>query len=273
MKDAESGVGVLFKPTREGDKLDPASIIRGTIIKADPLTDLALVKVSYVPPNVRPLELGPAAEIQVGTDVHAIGHPKGETWTYTKGLISQIRRDFEWGDYPHRANVIQTQTPINPGNSGGPLLDDAGKILGVNSFKAPGENLNFAISVENVSAFLNSNNPPPTAATSPKPACEARRLYEGRDQENTATLVNFDTNCDAKVDSSLFVPDNKSEPIQLLIDRNSDGTADITVQDTNRDGKWDISFHDVDFDGVTDLVGYHPDGQLAASRYEKYAAR
>jgi hypothetical protein len=90
---------------------------------------------------------------------------------------------------------------------------------------------------------------------------------------NKATLTNFDLNCDGKVDSSWFIPDKKSEPIEFLIDRNSDGDADIVIQDTNRDGKWDISFHDVDFDGITDLVGSHPDGKLQASRYEKYAAR
>jgi hypothetical protein len=86
--------------------------------------------------------------------------------------------------------------------------------------------------------------------------------------------VNFDTNCDGKVDSSLVVPDKKTEPVKVMIDRNSDGNADIVVLDTNRDGKWDISFHDVDFDDITDLVGSHPpDGKLQASRYEKYAAR
>ena len=57
------------------------------------------------------------SEAQVGADVHAIGHPQGQTWTYTKGLISQVRPDYQWG--PHKADVIQTQTPINPGNSGG----------------------------------------------------------------------------------------------------------------------------------------------------------
>jgi hypothetical protein len=49
--------------------------------------------------------------------------------------------------------------------------------------------------------------------------------------------------------------------------------VDIEVDDLNRDGKWDISFYDTNFDGTFDLKGYHPDGELAASRYEKYAAR
>jgi hypothetical protein len=57
-----------------------------------------------------------------------------------------------------------------------------------------------------------------------------------------------------------------------LLDSNFDGKVDIIVEDRDRDGKWDISFHDVDFDGLIDLIGYHPDGALAASRYEKYAS-
>ena len=90
-------VGILFKPAREGEKIDPAAVVRGTVIKADPVPDLALLKVSSVPPYVHPLGLGSATDIQVGADVSAIGHPNGEAWTYTKGIISQIRRDFAVG--------------------------------------------------------------------------------------------------------------------------------------------------------------------------------
>jgi S1-C subfamily serine protease len=84
-----------------------------------------------------PLEIS-SEDIEVGADVRAIGHPKGEEWTYTKGIVSSVRPDYEWSGEPgesHRATVIQTQTPINPGNSGGPLLSDEGKIVGVNSFR------------------------------------------------------------------------------------------------------------------------------------------
>jgi hypothetical protein len=89
----------------------------------------------------------------------------------------------------------------------------------------------------------------------------------------TAGLVEFDTNCDGKADRLLFIPDDKSKPISALIDSNFDGRTDIEVDDINRDEKWDISFYDTNFDGTFDLKGYHPDGALAASRYEKYAAR
>jgi S1-C subfamily serine protease len=77
-----------------------------------------------------------------------IGHPTGEAWSYTTGVISQYRQNYEWqaegNSIRHRADIIQTQTPINPGNSGGPLLSDSSNLIGVNSFKSGGEGLNFA---------------------------------------------------------------------------------------------------------------------------------
>jgi S1-C subfamily serine protease len=89
----------------------------------------------------------------VGTKPGGIGHPNGENWTYTKGIVSSVRPDYEW--LTHRATVIQTQTPINPGNSGGPLLSDDGKIVGVNSFGDKGaEGLNFAIARKGDNLFF-----------------------------------------------------------------------------------------------------------------------
>ena len=151
-------VGVLFKPQQEGSKIDLSSVVRADVVQTDPVRDLALLKVALIPPAVRQLNLGSEAEIEVGADVLAIGHPTGEAWTFTKGLISQVRNNYEWNasGRAHRANVIQTQTPINPGNSGGPLISELGKLLGVNSFKASGEGLeglNFAVSVIDVNAL------------------------------------------------------------------------------------------------------------------------
>jgi S1-C subfamily serine protease len=266
-------IWILFRAPKEGEKVDPRSMVRATITKADPVPDLALLKVAYIPPYVHPIELGSAADIQVGADVSAIGHPNGEAWTYTRGIISQIRRDAEWGDDPsHRATLIQTQTPINPGNSGGPLFSDSGKLLGINSYKAEGEGLNFAVSVEDISAFLKYRSKWVLPSKTSKKSCSTRRVYEGRDQANTGGLIQFDTNCDGKADAVLLVPDDKSKPIQALIDKNVDGNIDIKIFDTDRDGKWDVSFHDVDFDGNIDFVGYHPDGGITASSYETYKA-
>jgi hypothetical protein len=141
----------------------------------------------------------------------------------------------------------------------------------VNSFKAEGEGLNFAVSVEEISTFVKS--PSPSALPGQKAFqerfCEPARLFEGRNQAGDGDLVQIDSNCDGKADVSILVLDDKSEPIRAFIDSNFDDTIDIEVHDTNRDAKWDISFHDVDFDGSIDVVGYHPDGKLSPSRYER----
>jgi hypothetical protein len=239
------------------------------VVKIDPLTDLALLRVASLPPNIRPIVLGSESDIQVGADVHAIGHPTGEAWTYTKGFISQYRKNYEWKTEEglHKAGVIQTQTPINPGNSGGPLISDDAKLVGVNAFKAPGEALNFAVSIVDVQKFLSGNLPPPVKKVA---ACQPKQLYDGRDSLNSARLVQYDTNCDGKADYSFVTPDDMSKPISAHIDSNYDGRTDISVEDRKRNGHWDISFHDVDFDGKIDLVGYHADGKITPTRFEKY---
>jgi hypothetical protein len=282
-------VGVIFKPSEMSTAPDPKSVVRADVVKTDPTRDLALLRLAVAPPSVRPLELGSESEIEIGADVHAIGHPIGEIWTYTRGLISQVRKNYAWkakdGGVTHRADVIQTQTPISAGNSGGPLLGDSGKILGVNSFSATeGENLNFAVSVHDLAAFLHATPqlasvgvpaPAPSASASAPamPKCRPVRTYEGRTRTNDGHIVAIDTNCDGKPDWFLRTPDDKTKPIQALIDSNHDGKIDITVEDYDRDGRWDLSFIDVDYDGVPDLVGYHPDGKIKPSRFERYAAK
>lgn len=148
-----STVAVIFKPIIEGKEPTKTDMRRGVVIRVDEVADLALIKVDSVPVGVTPIALGQIADVAVGADVHAIGHPTGEAWTYTKGIVSQVRQNYEWTSETHKlhkAHVIQTQTPINPGNSGGPLITNDGKLVGVNSFKSKGEGLNFAVAVDDV---------------------------------------------------------------------------------------------------------------------------
>ena len=76
--------------------------------------------------------------------------------------------------------------------------------------------------------------------------------------------------CSGKVNASLYIPDDKSKPVVFALDKNGDGEADAWIFDENRDGKWDFSLWDIDFDGKLDLIGFHPDGGLKLTRYEKY---
>jgi hypothetical protein len=146
--------------------------------------------------TVRPLQIS-SQDIEVGADVRAIGHPNGENWTYTKGIVSSVRPDYEWsagpGD-PHRATVIQTQTPIDPGNSGGPLLSDDGKIVGVNSFiRKDAEGLNFAVAAKEISYFLGNKANGLEALNT---CDQTKPIFEGRNLKNTAFLRVISLRCD-----------------------------------------------------------------------------
>ena len=102
----------------------------------DRRNDLAVVDVvADIPPLEWAVDYG--HEPEVGDFVVAIGSPFGLTGTSTTGVVSQL--------YP---NYVQIDAAINPGNSGGPLLNKFGEVLGVNTFKLQGENLNFAVRVE-----------------------------------------------------------------------------------------------------------------------------
>jgi S1-C subfamily serine protease len=151
-------VAIVFKPANPGGKATDDEVVIADVVKIDVQRDLALVRPRSLPNHIfRPLQIS-SQDIEVGADVRAIGHPKGQDWTYTKGIVSSVRPDFEWSSAPgdsHRATVIQTQTPINSGNSGGPLLSDDGKIVGVNSFiRKDAEGLNFAVAAKEISYFL-----------------------------------------------------------------------------------------------------------------------
>jgi hypothetical protein len=249
----------------------------GHVVKYDEVADLALVKVAEVPPAINPLRLGDTSDIGVGADVHAIGHPTGEAWTYTTGVISQYRIGYEWTieNIKHKADIVQTQTPINPGNSGGPLIADSGNLIGINSFKAPGEALNFAISVDDVKKFLARKGDRGAQATSiseNKNPCAPKEVSSSRNKNNDATVVAYDTNCSGKVNAEYIVPDKKTDAIMMRMDRNGDGRADVVYFDFQRRGKWDLSLWDENYDGHWTLVGYHPDGSLTPSRFESYEA-
>ncbi len=193
--------------------------------------------------------------------------------------MSQIRPDYQWGEgaeKQHKADVIQTQTPITPGNSGGPMTADSGRMVGVNSFKAPGEGLNFAVSVAEVQKFLSDAAKgafelEPVAAR--KEECIPKVVSEGRNKRNDASVRSYDFFCNGKETAELVFPDDKSKSVRLSVDTNGDGEIDGVIYDSDRDDKWDISYWDTDFDGKPDLVGYHPDGLIPPSRTEKYTPK
>src|SRR3954465_1509257 len=120
---------------------------RFTVIGADPLSDLAVLRVEGR--DLAAATLGDADELQVGQLVVAIGNPHGYAGSVTAGVVSALGRSL-----PTRAsrragvveNVIQTDAALNPGNSGGALVDGRGRVVGVNTAVA-GVGLGLAVPI------------------------------------------------------------------------------------------------------------------------------
>jgi S1-C subfamily serine protease len=80
-----------------------------------------------------PIPIGTSADLKVGQSVFAIGNPFGLDQSLTTGIISALKRRLPTSSGREISDVIQTDAAINPGNSGGPLLDSAGRVIGVNT--------------------------------------------------------------------------------------------------------------------------------------------
>jgi S1-C subfamily serine protease len=115
-----------------GDDID------ARVVGRDPSTDLAVLKVPSNTPKLDPIPLGDSRSARVGDPVIAIGNPFGLERTVTTGIVSAIARQIDAPNQFTIDNVIQTDASINPGNSGGPLLDAAGRVIGINAQIATG---------------------------------------------------------------------------------------------------------------------------------------
>jgi len=115
-------------------KVGGGAILPATVVGRDESTDLALVRVRDASGrSLRPLPLASSGALQVGDATYAIGSPFGLASTLTSGVVSALDRSIDAPNGFSIDHVIQTDAPINPGNSGGPLLDDHGRVIGVNS--------------------------------------------------------------------------------------------------------------------------------------------
>ena len=132
-------------------RLASGEVAKATIVGTTPNYDLAVIRVTGVtlPP---PIAVGSSADLKVGQAAFAIGNPFGLDQSLTTGVISALKRRLPTSGGREISNVIQTDAAINPGNSGGPLLDSAGRLIGVNTaiFSPSGSNagIGFAIPVD-----------------------------------------------------------------------------------------------------------------------------
>jgi len=126
-----------------------------TLVGVSPQHDLAVLKiggVGFTAPARVPI--GTSSDLQVGQNVFAIGNPFGLDWTLTKGIVSALDRSLPNENGPDIRHLIQTDAAINPGNSGGPLLDSAGRLIGINtaiySPSGASAGIGFAVPVDTV---------------------------------------------------------------------------------------------------------------------------
>ncbi|CAK8720618.1 DegP2 peptidase, Serine peptidase, MEROPS family S01B [Candidatus Electrothrix aarhusensis] len=106
---------------------------KATLVGAAPDRDLAVLRISAPADKLRPIMVGESEDLLVGQKVFAIGNPFGLDQTLTTGVVSALGREIKSVTNRTIHNVIQTDAAINPGNSGGPLLDSAGRLIGVNT--------------------------------------------------------------------------------------------------------------------------------------------
>src|SRR5688572_5698814 len=120
--------------------------------------DLAVLRIDAPAERLRPIPLGTSKELQVGQSVFAIGNPFGLDQSLTTGVISALGREIDSVTRRPIQGVIQTDAAINPGNSGGPLLDSAGRLIGVNtaiySPSGASAGIGFAIPVDTVNRIV-----------------------------------------------------------------------------------------------------------------------
>ena len=253
---------VVLKP-KDSAELKKELAFLATVIKVDEVADLALLKIVNPPPTLSFLPLGAASSLNVGQDVHAIGHPQGEVWTYTRGIISQIRANYEWKTeegITHRANIIQTQTPINPGNSGGPLLDENARVVGINSFRhRSGEGLNYAVSVDAINEFLSIQGSREVARRQAPPASKLK-CKEGYDTLGRGwndIIGCYQDSVAPPPDVWVVFRERTNPPAYVAMDSDTSGkSGKIDLVKKSLDAEWKNTelYVDSDCDGTVDLI-------------------
>jgi len=143
-----------------------------TLVGVSPEHDIAVLRIGVGFKHPRPVPIGTSADLKVGQKVFAIGNPFGLDWTLTNGIVSALDRSLpSEGGTSMVEHLIQTDAPINPGNSGGPLLDSAGRLIGINTaiFSPSGASagIGFAVPVDTVMRVVpqlikNGSYTPPT---------------------------------------------------------------------------------------------------------------
>lgn len=131
---------------------------RAALVGASPPHDIAVLRIGVGFKRPPPVPIGTSHDLKVGQKVFAIGNPFGLDWTLTTGIVSALDRALPTEDGRTIDHLIQTDAAINPGNSGGPLLDSAGRLIGINtaiySPSGASAGIGFAVPVDTVNRVV-----------------------------------------------------------------------------------------------------------------------
>lgn len=159
--DAEGRIVTNYHVISDGSHINISlgdQVYKGVLIGAEPDKDIAVLQVNAPADLLRPIPVGEAKNLLVGQKVFAIGNPFGLDHTITSGIISALDREINAITGRTIRGVIQTDAAINPGNSGGPLLDSAGRLIGVNTaiYSPSGAyaGIGFAVPVEEINRVV-----------------------------------------------------------------------------------------------------------------------
>ena len=203
------------------------------LLGRDPKADIAVLKIEPGDKNLTSVNWGDSDSMRVGDWTIAIGNPLGLGGTVTAGILSAISRDIGSGPY---VKFLQTDASINRGNSGGPLFNKAKQLVGVNTFTAEGENLNFAIAVDDVIEFLNEKAKPikkkknqyiKKKKKGPTWIKKKKKKKKSSDNFDLSNATEADVNDNGRIDS-------------WLIDANNNGIYEIAYGDSNEDANFEV---------------------------------
>ena len=139
-------------------KLADGSEYKCNLVGASQAHDIAVLKIGSGYKRPPPVPLGSSHDLKVGQKVFAIGNPFGLDWTLTSGIVSALNRSLPGERGSLVEHLIQTDAAINPGNSGGPLLDSAGRLIGINtaiySPSGTSAGIGFAVPVDTVNRVV-----------------------------------------------------------------------------------------------------------------------
>ena len=266
--------------TEDLNKVCDTDYYTGKVIKKNKQKDLAMIEVKGLPSSIKPVVYGKYKDVKIGQTAFAIGHPEGLVWTFTNGMISQKRPEHKWSykTSRHKAKTIQIQVPINPGNSGGPLFNKDQKLIGVNTFTSEGENLNFAIAVDDLIEFINEVEQKDIDSKYIQKKKKGNTWIQKKSDKNKKNGISqkypdakeVDLNENGIIDAWMLDEDKNGKYEKALLDLNEDGIIEMVAFDENENQNYEMVFFDTDLDGNADEAEYdeNDDGTMDYTAYD-----